>query len=159
MRTPAEVVASAREAFDDGRTKPLEFREQQLKNLIRMYEENTEAMLKALHADLRKPKLEGFVSEVAFLLSDTKEQLYGMRAWAKPEKVARGMANVMDDALIYKDPYGVVLVIGAWNYPLQLTLAPLAGAIAAGNCVVVKPSEVTSSYSFHFAYTSTKPTT
>lgn len=59
-----------------------------------------------------------------------------------PVKVEKGLANLLDDVLLCKDPYGVALVIGAWNYPLQLTLLPVTGAIAAGNCVVIKPSEV-----------------
>lgn len=57
-------------------------------------------------------------------------------------QVEKGLANLLDDVLIYKDPYGVVLVVGAWNYPAQLCLLPVSGAIAAGNCVVIKPSEV-----------------
>ncbi|KAI4456560.1 aldehyde dehydrogenase [Holotrichia oblita] len=124
MKTPGEIVHSARIAFQSGRTKSLEFREKQLRNLLRMYEENEQEMLEALKRFEQKQNG-----------SDFKE-------WAQPEKATRGLPNIMDEALIYKDPYGVVLVIGAWNYPIQLTLIPVSGAIAAGNAVVIKPSEI-----------------
>lgn len=107
--------------------------------------------------------------EIQFLINETKNALFHLREWTQPEKVRsrsdiscesyfhqlylithrlfhfqppKSLMNVMDGVLIYNDPYGVVLIIGAWNYPLQLTLLPVSGAIAAGNCVIIKPSEV-----------------
>lgn len=114
----------------------------QLKALLRCYEENTAEMANVLAADLRKHKQEAHLLEIEFILNDLRNTLYNLREWVKPEKPEKSLVNVMDGVYIYKDPYGVVLVIGAWNYPLQLTLVPVAAAIAAGNCVVIKPSEV-----------------
>ncbi|KRT78197.1 hypothetical protein AMK59_6935 [Oryctes borbonicus] len=142
MKKPSEIVDSARIAFESGRTKSLEFREQQLRNLLKMYEENEQEMLDALKKDLNKSKMEGVLTEVGYLINDLKSLIDNFKEWAEPEKVTRGLANIMDNALIYKDPYGVVLVIGAWNYPLQLAMIPVSGAIAAGNAVVIKPSEI-----------------
>lgn len=142
MKTPSEIVNTARAAFENGRTRSLEFREQQLKNLLRMYEENEQEMLDALKKDLNKSKMEGVVTEVQYLINDLKSVIDNFKEWAQPDKASKGMANILDDALIYKDAYGVVLVIGAWNYPIQLALVPVSGAIAAGNAVVIKPSEI-----------------
>lgn len=107
-----------------------------------MYEENSAEMVNVLAADLRKHKQEAHVLEIDFLINDIRNTIYNFREWVKPEKPGKTMVNIMDGVYIYKDPYGVVLVIGAWNYPLQLTLVPVAAAIAAGNCVLIKPSEV-----------------
>lgn len=99
-------------------------------------------MINALHADLRRPKQESLVVETEFLKNDLKNILYNLKSWTKPIKPPKSIVNILDNVEIYNDPYGVVLVIGAWNYPLQLLLVPVASAIAAGNCVVIKPSEV-----------------
>ncbi|XP_022916522.1 aldehyde dehydrogenase, dimeric NADP-preferring-like [Onthophagus taurus] len=141
-KTPQEIVKSAREAFDSGKTIPLEFREKQLKSLLRMYEENEEEMLEALKQDLNKSRMEATLTEISILKMDIKEQITNLKEWAKPEKPPKPVANIMDEALIYKDPYGVVLVISAWNYPINLAFLPVTGAIAAGNCVIIKPSEI-----------------
>lgn len=117
-------------------------RERQLKNLLRMYEERETEMINALHADLRRPKQESLVVETEFLKNDVKNILFNLRSWTKTIKPSKSIVNILDSVEIYNDPYGVVLVIGAWNYPLQLLLVPVASAIAAGNCVVIKPSEV-----------------
>lgn len=99
-------------------------------------------MANVLAADLRKHKQEAHLLEIEFILNDLRNTLFNLREWVKPEKPEKSLVNLMDGVYIYKDPFGVVLVIGAWNYPLQLTLVPVAAAIAAGNCVVIKPSEV-----------------
>ncbi|XP_063385757.1 aldehyde dehydrogenase, dimeric NADP-preferring isoform X5 [Cydia fagiglandana] len=137
-----EVVQRARDTFARGVTKPLAWRKQQLKNLLRMYEENYNAMVEALHKDLRRSKMEAVLLEVDYLINDLKSMLHHIDEWAKPEHPPKGFVNMLDEVVIYNDPYGVALVIGAWNYPLQLLLLPMAGAIAAGNTVIVKPSEL-----------------
>lgn len=143
MKTAEEVVTTARNAFQSGRTKSLDFREKQLQALLRLYEENTQEIMDALRDDLRKSKQEAIISEIDYLKNELRALLYNFRAWAKPQKVLdKGIPNLLDGTLLYPEPYGVVLVIGAWNYPFQLTLMPAAGAIAAGNCVIMKPSEV-----------------
>lgn len=138
----ADVVQQLHTTFASGKTRNVDFREKQLKNLLRMYEENSAEMVQVLGADLRKHKQEAHILEIDFLINDVRNTLFNLREWVKPEKPEKTMVNLMDGVYIYKDPYGVVLVIGAWNYPLQLTLVPVAAAIAAGNCVVIKPSEV-----------------
>lgn len=143
MPSATEIVKSAREAFRSGKTLSLDFREKQLKALLRMYEENQNEMYNVLHKDLRKPKMESALTEVDYIINDLRGILMEFREWAKPDQPPKkGIANLMDTLKIIKDPYGVVLVIGAWNYPIQLALAPMMGAIAAGNCVILKPSEV-----------------
>lgn len=107
-----------------------------------MYEENETEMINALDADLRRPKQESLVVETEFMKNDVLNIIYNIDDWVKPEKPPKSLANALDNLEIYHDPYGVVLVIGAWNYPLQLLLVPVAAAIAAGNCVILKPSEL-----------------
>ncbi|XP_061505655.1 aldehyde dehydrogenase family 3 member B1 isoform X6 [Anopheles gambiae] len=138
----SDIVQQLRTTFNSGKTRDVDFRLNQLKALLRCYEENTAEMANVLAADLRKHKQEAHLLEIEFILNDLRNTLYNLREWVKPEKPEKSLVNVMDGVYIYKDPYGVVLVIGAWNYPLQLTLVPVAAAIAAGNCVVIKPSEV-----------------
>lgn len=142
MTSCSEIVQKARDAFRSGRTRPVDFRERQLKQLLWMLEENTNELIEALGKDLRKSKQEALLFEVSYLINETKNALFHLREWTKPEKPSKGLVNAMDTLLICNDPYGVVLIMGAWNYPIQLSLLPLVGAIAAGNCAIIKPSEV-----------------
>ncbi|XP_068208133.1 aldehyde dehydrogenase, dimeric NADP-preferring-like [Palaemon carinicauda] len=134
------VVDKARQAFRDGRTRDIEFRRQQLNQLRKMYVENEKTFLEALKSDLRKPHLEAVIFETDFMLKDLDYILSRLDDWVKTKEVPSVVPE--DKSYIYHDPYGVVLVMGAWNYPAQLTLIPAAGAIACGNAVVMKPSEV-----------------
>ncbi|XP_031765832.1 aldehyde dehydrogenase, dimeric NADP-preferring isoform X2 [Galleria mellonella] len=138
----ADAVRKARDAFNRGVTKPVEWRRKQLKALKRLYEENRQAMVDALRQDLRRSKTEAILLEVDYLINDLSNTIHCLDEWIKPERPSKGFVNLLDDVVIHNDPYGVVLVIGAWNYPLQLLLLPMTGAIAAGNAVIVKPSEV-----------------
>ncbi|XP_055707497.1 aldehyde dehydrogenase, dimeric NADP-preferring isoform X4 [Phlebotomus papatasi] len=142
MSTYADIMQKAHAAFASGKTRDVDFREKQLKQLMRLYEENQTEMETALAADLRRHKQESNILEIEFLKNDLKNTLMHLRDWAKPVKPEKTFVNMLDGVYIYKEPFGVVLVMGAWNYPLQLTLLPVAAAIAAGNCVVIKPSEV-----------------
>lgn len=137
-----DVLQRCRAAFASGKTRSVEFRIKQLKSLLKMYEDNETHMLNALDADLRRPKQESLVVESEFMKNDVKHILHNIKDWAKPELPKKSFVNLLDQVEIINEPYGVVLVIGAWNYPLQLLLVPVAAAIAAGNCVVIKPSEV-----------------
>lgn len=142
MTTYEDIVQRAHTAFNSGKTRNLDFREKNLRALLRMYEENEEEMCKALATDLRKSKQESMLNEVFFLQNDLNHILSNFRDWAKPEKPEKPLVNFFDGIRIHKDPFGVALVIGAWNYPLQLTMIPVQNAIAAGNCVIIKPSEI-----------------
>ncbi|KDR13306.1 Aldehyde dehydrogenase family 3 member B1, partial [Zootermopsis nevadensis] len=137
-----QIVQKARNTFKSGRTRTIAFRESQLKQLLSMVEENTVEMIEAVAEDLRKSKQEAVMLEINVVINDVRHALFHLKEWTEPEKPSKDLVNVMDSLLIYNDPYGVVLIMGAWNYPLQLTLLPVVGAIAAGNCVVIKPSEV-----------------
>lgn len=107
-----------------------------------MYTENESAICDALASDLRKSKSESILSEIVHLIKDIKHNLANIDSWAKPDHPPKTALNLMDHLSIYKDPYGVVLIVGAWNYPFFVTLLPVASAIAAGNCVIIKPSEI-----------------
>ncbi|XP_074032094.1 aldehyde dehydrogenase, dimeric NADP-preferring isoform X2 [Leptinotarsa decemlineata] len=141
-RTATQIVETARAAFKSGQTKPVPYRRQQLKNLLRFLKNEEETLCDVLQKDLKKPFQECIAHEVGVLEKDLNDCLKNLKSWSAPERVKKTAANFFDDLYIYNDPYGVVLVVGAWNYPLLLVLAPVVGAIAAGNCVVIKPSEI-----------------
>lgn len=141
---PDEIVHHLRNTFQSGKTKPVEYRIKQLKAILKMLEENESQIVKALFEDLHKSKYETIITEINFLVNEVKYLLMHIREWVKPERPHKEFANMLDSVYILHEPFGVALVIGAWNYPLQLTLSPVCGAIAAGNCVVIKPSEVAS---------------
>ncbi|XP_051154267.1 aldehyde dehydrogenase, dimeric NADP-preferring isoform X1 [Leptopilina boulardi] len=138
----ADLVQKTRDAFYSGKTRPLEWRIKQLKQFLRMLEEKSPEIQAALASDLRKSKFESYALEIDYTVNEIKDMLMNIKEWAAVEKPPKPMVNILDGIEIYKDPYGVVLVIGAWNYPLQLALLPMMGALAAGNCVILKPSEV-----------------
>jgi hypothetical protein len=94
------------------------------------------------HPKNRRPKQESYILEIEFLINDIITTIDSLDEWTKPTKPEKGFVNMMDDVLIYPDPLGVVLVMGAWNYPLQLPLVPFGAAIAAGNVAILKPSEI-----------------
>ncbi|KAL7735971.1 hypothetical protein ACLKA6_002401 [Drosophila palustris] len=137
-----DTLQRARLAFASGKTRNVSFRRKQLENLLRCYEEHENEIISALEADLRRPKQESLIVETEFMKNDIKHILYHLSDWVKAEKPSKSFVNMLDDVQVFNDPFGVVLVIGAWNYPLQLLLVPVAAAIAAGNCVVLKPSEI-----------------
>ncbi|GJQ72349.1 Aldh-III [Trypoxylus dichotomus] len=140
--TYKDLVENIRKTFNTGRTKTYEFRLNQLKALLKLYEENTQLMIDAVKIDLRKSKQEALTAEINVLKNEVYNLINNLKEYMKPEKPAKDIANLFDSVYILKEPFGVVLVLGTWNYPLQLLAAPVAGAIAAGNCVIIKPSEV-----------------
>ncbi len=141
------VVDTVRATFDSGRTRPLEWRRNQLEQMIAMLEENEQRFLEALHADLGKPAIEGFITDIAFVTGEIRSMVKHLRAWNRPERVGTPLVALPARSRLVPEPLGVVLVIAPWNYPVQLLLVPAAGAIAAGNAVVMKPSEVSSATS------------
>lgn len=142
MDCQSVMMDKLRAAFRSGVTVPEQFRRTQLKNLLSLVTENEQLIADALHKDLSKPKFEAILSEVHMVLNDIYHALDNLKTWMQPEYVSKNLATRLDDCFIRREPLGVVLIIGAWNYPLQLIILPLVGAIAAGNCVVVKPSEI-----------------
>src|SRR5690242_6449509 len=136
------VVKRLRASFDSGRTRPLEWRRQQLARMDAMLREEEAAFLGALAADLGKPAMEAYAADVGFLFADLGIARKRIGRWVKPKRVPTPIVVQPAKAQIVHEPLGVALIIGPWNYPVQLILAPLIGAIAAGNCAVLKPSEV-----------------
>ncbi|WP_328436156.1 aldehyde dehydrogenase family protein [Streptomyces sp. NBC_00425] len=140
---PADVVARLRAAFRTGRTKPVAWRTDQLRRLRRLLTDQGAELAAALHADLGKSSAEAYRTEIDFTVREIDHTLEHLDGWLRPEP-APVPAHLGADARAWTqyDPLGVVLVIAPWNYPAQLLLAPLVGALAAGNAVVVKPSEL-----------------
>ncbi|WP_042372073.1 aldehyde dehydrogenase family protein [Streptacidiphilus neutrinimicus] len=136
------VVARLRAHFAEGRTKPLAWRRAQLAALRALLTEQAEAFQQALHADLGKSAAEAYRTEIGFTLNELDHTVAHLEEWLAPKPA--GVPGVFQpaEARVVRDPLGVVLIIGPWNYPLQLALAPLVGALAAGNTAVVKPSEL-----------------
>lgn len=130
-----------RQFFDKGVTRPYAFRKQQLisfKNVLTKYEKD---IYDALYVDLKKVPEESWFTENGLLMQEINYALKNLQEWMQPERVPTNLINLPSSSYLYPSPKGVVLIIGPWNFPLQLLLIPVAGAIAAGNCVVVKPSE------------------
>ncbi len=138
----SELVAELGEAFASGRTRPLEWRAKQLEGLQRMIDECEDELLGALHADLGKPGQEAWMTELSYVSGAADHARRRLKRWARPRRVPTPMLAQPARSWVAPEPLGTVLVIGAWNYPLQLALAGAAAAIAAGNCVVIKPSEL-----------------
>jgi aldehyde dehydrogenase (NAD+) len=140
---PATVVARLRATFDTGRTKPLAWRLAQLSALRALLVEQSGEFLAALDADLGKSATEAQRSEVGFVVNEIDHTVAHLEEWLSPKPAGVPAAFMPAEARVVRDPLGVVLIIAPWNYPLQLALAPLVGALAAGNTAVVKPSEMT----------------
>lgn len=138
----AELVTELHHTFSTGRTKEVNWRKNQLLKLKLLLTENESAFMKALHQDLHKSEQEAWTAEIGFLLSDIDHTLKHLACWVKPRKVSTPLFVQPGKSYLLPEPLGTVLIIGAWNYPLQLVLAPLVAAIAAGNCAVIKPSEL-----------------
>ncbi|MEG2604900.1 MAG: aldehyde dehydrogenase [Clostridia bacterium] len=134
------LVASQREYFLTQATKPYAFRAAQLTALKGWIEKNEQAILDALNADLGKSAFEGYLTEVAMVKQELADALKHLKRWMKPLRARTALGQLPGKCRVYREPYGVTLIMSPWNYPFQLTLAPLIGALSAGNCVVVKPS-------------------
>ncbi|XVE60304.1 hypothetical protein DITRI_Ditri05aG0118100 [Diplodiscus trichospermus] len=137
-----ELVKELRASFVAGKTKSYEWRRTQLNSMLRMMEENEPQIVAALRDDLSKPELESSIYEIAMLKNSCRLALKEMKHWMKPEKAKTSLTTFPSSAEIVSEPLGVVLVISAWNYPFLLSLDPVVGAIAAGNAIVLKPSEI-----------------
>jgi len=134
------IVDKLRKSFDAGRTRPLEWRRAQLKAMKALVRERGDELVEALQADLRKPTLEAWAADVGQVTVEAGLALRNLKRWTRPQ---RGGFFPLGRSRIVHEPLGVVLIIAPWNYPVGLLFAPLVGAVAAGNCAVIKPSEVT----------------
>ena len=127
--------------FDSGATQSYTYRREQLHKLKRAILRYEEDLYASLQEDLKKNQEESWVTELGFLISEINHTLKHLRSWMRPERVATNLLNFPSSSRVVSEPLGIVLIIAPWNYPLQLLFAPLIGAIASGNCVVLKPSE------------------
>ncbi|KAF5911918.1 hypothetical protein HPG69_015896 [Diceros bicornis minor] len=135
-------VQRVRDAFLSGRSRPLRFRLQQLEALRRMVQEREKDILAAVAADLCKSELNAYSQEVLSILGEVDLALEKLPEWVTAKPVEKNLLTMLDEAYIQPEPLGVVLIIGAWNYPFVVTIQPLIGAIAAGNAAIIKPSEL-----------------
>ncbi|XP_051572682.1 aldehyde dehydrogenase family 3 member B1 isoform X1 [Myxocyprinus asiaticus] len=142
MESQKQMVERLRGVFRSGVTIPVHFRLTQLEAMLALLEDNEAQILEALHEDLAKPKFESVLSEIDMVVNDLCYTISNLHTWMQPSYVGTNLATKLDDCFVRREPLGVVLIIGAWNYPLQLILLPLIGAIAAGNCAILKPSEI-----------------
>ncbi|MGK7873143.1 MAG: aldehyde dehydrogenase [Xenococcaceae cyanobacterium] len=136
----SDLLHQQRQFFATGKTKDVAFRIEQLKRLKQAITNHQRAILDALKADLNKPEFEGYF-EIT-VIQDINYALKHIKSWIKPKKVKAPLNQFPASARIYPEPLGMVLIIGPWNYPFSLMISPLIGAIAAGNCVILKPSEI-----------------
>ncbi|KAL1215771.1 Aldehyde dehydrogenase family 3 member I1 [Cardamine amara subsp. amara] len=138
----ALLVDELRNNFTTGRTKGYEWRISQLQNIAKMIDEKERCITEALYQDLSKPELEAFMAEISNTKSSCMLAIKELKNWMAPETVKTSVTTFPSSAEIVSEPLGVVLVISAWNFPFLLSVEPVIGAIAAGNAVVLKPSEI-----------------
>jgi len=141
--TVQEIFNAQRAFFQSGSTRSYAFRKKQLQQLRKSLKAHEAEIQEALHNDFRKPAFETFASEVGVLYKEISHTLSHLKEWMRPESVPTGLVNFPSSGKIHYEPKGVALIIAPWNYPINLAFAPLIGAIAAGCCAVVKPSEET----------------
>jgi aldehyde dehydrogenase (NAD+) len=144
MKPPriADLVKRQKDYFSTGATRDVSFRLQQLNLLKAALVSHEREILEALDADLRKPPVEAYTSELGIVLADIAFVMRRLGKWARPRRVKNPLIHKYTKSFIYPEPYGTALIIAPWNYPVQLLLSPLVGAIAAGNTAVLKPSEI-----------------
>ena len=136
-----EITAPIRKYFKTGETRNVKFRIKQLKALKKALLQYDEKIIEALHDDLNKSSFEAVMTETGIVQEEINYYIKNLKKLARPKKVKVPLTLMPGKSEIYSEPYGVVLIISPWNYPVQLTLYPLIAAIAAGNCAVVKLSE------------------
>ncbi len=136
------ILESQRAFFKTGKTLEVSYRIEKLKKLRDLIEEQESQICDALYKDFKKPVFESVLSETGFIISELEYMIKRVKKWAKPEKISSSWTNFPSSDHIYSEPYGACLIIAPWNYPFQLAISPLMGAVAAGNTVVLKPSEL-----------------
>ena len=135
-----EIVESEKHFFRTGVTRGVDFRIDMLKKFRKAIIENDELISAALKADLNKQPFESYMCETGLLLEEINFHIKRLKKWSKTRRVKSGIGQLPGKSYVCPEPYGVVLIMAPWNYPVQLCLLPLVGAISAGNCAVVKPS-------------------
>jgi len=137
-----EVVSKQKAFFKTQQTKNIRFRKMYLEKLRDVILQNENLLYEAIYKDFGKSKFDTFTTEISFILNDIKYYLKNLKSLSKPKKVRTNLVNQIGKSRIHSEPLGNILVIGAWNYPYQLSLSPIVAALAAGNCCILKPSEI-----------------
>jgi len=145
--TIPEILQKQRGFFLSNATKALDFRKEQLLKLLSILKANEEVLFDAINKDFGKSKFETYATELGMTYHEIKLSLRKMKRWSRRKTVSTNLANFPGKSYIIPEPYGNTLVIGSWNYPIQLTLLPAVSALAAGNTVILKPSELTANCS------------
>jgi aldehyde dehydrogenase (NAD+) len=135
------IIEKQKAFFNTGTTKDVSWRIKQIKKLLNLIAKNEAKICEALKKDLNKAEYESLSVEIGPVFADGSHILKHIREWAEPQEVPTSLFHLPGNSKIYKEPYGNVLLISPWNYPFLLTIAPLIGAMSAGNCVLIKPSE------------------
>ncbi|MGB4852200.1 MAG: aldehyde dehydrogenase [Ignavibacteria bacterium] len=141
------IVEKQRAFFNSNQTKEIEWRIQQLKKFRKVLKENEPLLYQAIYTDFQKSVFDTFANELSLIYSEIDETVQELKKWVKKKKVNTNVINFPSKSYIMPEPLGVTLVIGAWNYPFQLSLAPVIASISAGNTIILKPSEISSSCS------------
>lgn len=137
-----EILQSQRDFFKTQQTKSLAFRKMYIEKLRNLIISNENMLYEAIYKDFGKSKFDTFTTEISFILNDIDYYLKNLKSLAKPQRVSTNLVNQLGKSKIHSEPLGNILVIGAWNYPYQLSLSPIIAAMAAGNCCILKPSEI-----------------
>lgn len=138
-----ELLKRQRTYFISGATKSVDFRIHQLQTLKKLLTQHEAELYEAVYKDFKKPEMETYATELGILHNEINFTIKKLKKWAKPKRVGQVLVNFPSRNYTIAEPYGAVLIIAPWNYPMQLALMPVIGAIAAGNTVVIKPSELT----------------
>jgi len=142
-----EIIKNQTDYFNSNQTKDIDFRIEQLKKLKSVIKSQESALYEAIYNDFKKSEFDTYTTELSFVYHDINEAINKIPEWAKRKRAKTNLVNLPARSYIISEPLGVCLIIGAWNYPYQLSLAPLVAAIASGNTVVLKPSEISSATS------------
>ncbi|WEK70580.1 MAG: aldehyde dehydrogenase [Candidatus Chryseobacterium colombiense] len=137
-----EIVQEQKDFFKTQETKNIRFRKRYLEKLKNLILENEDLLYEAIDKDFGKSKFDTFTTEISFIINDINYYLKNLKSLSKPRKVRTNLVSQIGKSRIHPEPLGNVLVIGAWNYPYQLSLSPVIAALAAGNCCILKPSEI-----------------
>ncbi|KAB8126110.1 aldehyde dehydrogenase [Gracilibacillus oryzae] len=143
MENYSLLLDKQRAFFHTGTSKKQDFRSNALRKLKDSIKTNEKKIMDALKADLNKSEFEAYTTEIGFVLEEIGFTMKNLHKWMKPAKVKTPLTHFGSKSYVYYDSYGVAFIIAPWNYPFQLAIAPLIGAITAGNCAIIKPSELT----------------
>lgn len=136
-----DILNSQREYFLKGNTRDISIRISMLKKLKYSIKKHEQDIFDGLSKDLRKSEFEAYATEVGLVLQEIELAIKKVGRWSKPKRKRTPIVHFPSSSYVYPEPHGVVLIMSPWNYPFQLTMAPLVGAIAAGNCAMIKPSK------------------